>query len=679
MLPLRGMRLVRTIVLSCVVAAALPARAAPLDAVLLPSAPLIADGERVHLLRLYVFGEGALAAGVPTVRAAHGTIVGAPSPVSDGGIALRYRPPKVAQPAGDTLTVVLRGKSAQLAVALEPAGRVKLALEVPQGPLLLGRGSETPLKLHVRDAGGRPARAAVRMAASVGRLGPLREVAPGEYQLSYTPPDERYPQVAIVAALSVGDGAFAAAPIKLAAKVTVQGEGEPGATMLVSVDNHEFPAVAIGPDGRFSVPLVVPPGGRAVGVSTDRLGNQQRREVDLALPPFVRQVLGVVPPALPADGAARAEVVAFSVDARGEPERHAPPPLSADAGTLSPPAVRGDGLTTWTFTAPNQVGSGAATLRTPGATTKVALRPGPPRAIELVAPAETLPAGLEAAVTVDVRVRDGAGTPVSGARLAAALAGGRVLGVSERGSGVYAVELVPPRDAGRGTALLHVEVEGMPPGPPRRVTLHPLPASDEGLGAEAWVDDDLGLPVPGARVELTSPAGTSTVVADRYGTARLRFAAPAVRVFRVTAQPADLPGVKAALDYVVAGAGVRAVGSIVGGGVVEVGEPPSFPSLDVALPLRPAAPLDLRVSVEPKRPHAGQPVRVRIAVRGGAAAQLLYEASAGTIEVIRQPTSDGIAELRFVPPADARPGNRYILSVTDAKTRVTAFTEVTVQ
>ena len=42
---------------------------------------------------------------------------------------------------------------------------------------------------------------------------------------------------------------------------------------------------------------------------------------------------------------------------------------------------------------------------------------------------------------------------------------------------------------------------------------------------------------------------------------------------------------------------------------------------------------------------------------------------------MRQP-DDGIAELRFVPPADAPPGSRYLISVTDAKTRVTAFTEV---
>jgi len=40
---------------------------------------------------------------------------------------------------------------------------------------------------------------------------------------------------------------------------------------------------------------------------------------------------------------------------------------------------------------------------------------------------------------------------------------------------------------------------------------------------------------------------------------------------------------------------------------------------------------------------------------------------------------NGTAELRFVPPADAPPGSRYLISVTDAKTRVTAFTEVQVQ
>ena len=676
------MRVVPSLLVGCLVASALRAQAAPpIDAVVLPSAPLTADGERAHRLRLYVVAGDALASGVPTVRAARGEIIAAPVPTSDGGVALRYRPPRVSAPATDTLTVSLRGRERALPVALEPAGRIKLALEVPQAPLVAGHGAPTTLKLHVRDAAGRPTRAALRVGASIGRVGALRETELGEYTFVYTPPDEKYPEVAIVGALSVADGAFTAASLRLAARVTVTGEGEPGASMTLAVDGHEFPSTTVGPDGHFSVPLVVPPGGHATGVSVDKLGNQQRRDIDLALPPFPRLFLAAVPATLPADGVARAEVVAFAVDARGHPERRAPPPLLASAGTLSAPTSRGDGSTTWSFTAPQSLGAGAVTLRGGAASTTIALRPGPPRAIEVVTPKEPLPAGLDAVVTVEVRVRDAEGSPVTGATLTAALAGGRVLGTSERGNGVYTIELVPPHDAGRGTALLHVEVAGVTPGPPRRVTLHPVAravgASDK-LVAEAWIDDDVGLPVSGARVELTAPGATTTVTADRYGTARIEFAQPGARSFRVTAQPAELPGVAAALDYFVVGGVVHAVGSVAGGGVVEAGEPPSFPSVDAPLPLRPAAPLDLRMSVEPARPRAGQAVRVKIAVRGGAASQLLYEASAGTIEVIRRP-DHGTAELRFVPPADAPPGSRYLISVTDAKTRVTAFTEVQVQ
>ena len=91
-----------------------------------------------------------------------------------------------------------------------------------------------------------------------------------------------------------------------------------------------------------------------------------------------------------------------------------------------------------------------------------------------------------------------------------------------------------------------------------------------------------------------------------------------------------------------------------------------------ALTLAVAVPLG---SVEPKSPRPGEPARVRVALRG--AAQLLYQASGGTLDVVK-PAADGVAELRFTPPRDARPGSRYLISVTDAKTRVTAFVEVSV-
>jgi hypothetical protein len=678
MLPGGRMRVVPSLLLGCMIAASARAAGAPLDVVVLPGAPLSADGQRDHLLRLYVVTDDALVPGVPTVRAARGAIVEGPVVTADGGVALRYRPPRVTAPGSDTLTVALDGRETKVAVALEPAGRLALSLEVPAAPLVAGRGAPATLALHVRDAAGRPARAALRVGASIGRIGVLHESSPGEYTMSYTPPEQKYPEVAIVAALSVADGAFTAAPIRLAARVTVKGQGEPGATMTLSVDGHPFPSTIVAADGQFSVPLVVPPGGHTTGVSVDKLGNQQRRDVELSLPPFPRLYLAAVPATLPADGAATAEVVAFAVDARGHPERRAPPPLQASAGALSPASRRGDGSTRWTFTAPAALDGGGVVLHTGGASTRIALRPGPPRRVEVLPPKEPLPAGLDAAVAVEVRVTDADGSPVTGATLAAALAGGHVLSTSERGGGLYAVELVPPRDPGRGTALLHVEVTGVTPGEPRRVTLHAASRAGGELVAEAWIDDDVGLPVPGVRVELAAPARSATVAADGYGTARIQFPAPPGRQFRVTAQPSELPGVAAALDYLIVGGVVHTVGSVVSGGVVESQQPPSFPSVDALLPLRPAAPLDLRLSIDPQRPRPGQPVRVRVVVRGGSASQLLYEVSDGTLEVVRQP-DHGVAELRFVPPADALPGSRYLLSVTDAKTRVTAFLEVRLQ
>ncbi|HEX4456727.1 MAG TPA: hypothetical protein VIA18_02085, partial [Polyangia bacterium] len=121
--------------------------------------------------------------------------------------------------------------------------------------------------------------------------------------------------------------------------------------------------------------------------------------------------------------------------------------------------------------------------------------------------------------------------------------------------------------------------------------------------------------------------------------------------------------------------------SVAGGGVSDAEAPvapPSFPMADITLPLRPPTFADVRLSFEPQKPRVGQPVRVHVDLRVGDPSQLLYQASSGSIEVVRPPGA-GPGELRFIPPDDTRPGARYIISVTDAKTHVTAFTEIQVQ
>src|SRR6185369_1838034 len=102
------------------------------------------------------------------------------------------------------------------------------------------------------------------------------------------------------------------------------------------------------------------------------------------------------------------------------------------------------------------------------------------------------------------------------------------------------------------------------------------------------------------------------------------------------------------------------VASVAGGGVSAGAEgsrddePPSFPTVDAPIPLRPAAAVDMRISAEPQRPKAGEPVKVRIDLRAGDPSQLMYEVSGGNLEVVRAPAG-GAGELRFVPPPDARP------------------------
>src|SRR5262245_60582636 len=85
--------------------------ASSLEAVVLPSHVLAADGETVHLLRLYLIEGDTLVAQPPQVTAARGAVVEPPRPAPDGGWQVRYRPPRVSAPGHDTLQVAVRARS----------------------------------------------------------------------------------------------------------------------------------------------------------------------------------------------------------------------------------------------------------------------------------------------------------------------------------------------------------------------------------------------------------------------------------------------------------------------------------------------------------------------------------------------------------------------------------------
>ncbi len=645
------------------------------EVVVLPAGPLPSGSERALAVYL-VDGERLVAPARVAVRAARGQVVEAPAKAADGGWRFRYRAPAVEAPLADTLRVEAGAVHAEVPLPIEPAGRTRITVEVTPSPLVLGpraRERETAtVLLHVRDAAGRPTAAPLRLGASVGRVGVPTETAPGEYRAVYEAPETRFPQVAILAATSE-DGGYAAVALPLAARVTVEGQAEPGGRITINVEGRAFGPQAVGPDGRFAVPVVVPPGGRAFGVSVDALGNERRREIDLALPAFPRTLLAVVPPVLRADGRARAEVVLAAVDARGQPLRGAPPRLTVDAGALSPPVARGPGLFTATLTAPSGMGRGALRVAAGAASATVGLAPGPPAKVAIAPPAEPLGAGLDLPQPVLVTVADAAGAAIAGAELHATLAGGRVAGIDDLGEGRYRVQVVAPADAGRGRATLRVEVAAAPPGPPRRVSLHLLPSAARGeLRAEAWVDDDLGRAVPGVEVAFAvdgQPAANART--DRYGTAALAVPLRARRV-RLAASVAALGAARATLDVLALADGPRV------GPVEEAAPPPPAPTAERDLPLKPALPVDLRISAEPRAVRPGGVARVRIQLAGAPSGKLLAQASAGRLEPLPS-AAGGPVEYRFVAPPGAAPGSRVLVSVTDPVTGVTVFTEVEVK
>src|SRR5262245_9595495 len=133
-------------------------RAAALEVVAFPAAPLGADGD--HLIEIYVVDGEALVPGTPMVRAQHGSVSEVRA-APDGGWLLRYHAAK----GPDQLLVTTRRGTAKVDLAVEPAGRVQLAMTLSPSPLLLEKGAHAEVRISVRDAAGRPGRAPLRLGA----------------------------------------------------------------------------------------------------------------------------------------------------------------------------------------------------------------------------------------------------------------------------------------------------------------------------------------------------------------------------------------------------------------------------------------------------------------------------------------------------------------------------------
>jgi len=451
---------------------------------LLPPWPLSPDGELVA-----VRGAPALAAEGATVE-----------PVARGV----YR----VVPAPGAARVILRAETAEAAAPVEPPPGV-VEIEVRTPAPVKGRNLTIEIELAVLRAGGEPDAEATPpvVAVSSGQLRDLAPAGPGRFHALYEPASTRHPEVAVLLALvprcplCPTPRAVGHAIVPLSAAIDLPGHSEPGTRTTVTVAGRTFGPGVADARGRFSIPIVVPPGARfASATSVDRSGNRRTAQLDLRLPEVDRLACAAWPRALPADGRSEASVFCVASSPAGAPASGAQLALAASRGEAGPLApVRGP-LQRARFRAP-EGGAGAdalvrASYPEGGAASRdevrIALVSGPPA--EIVARLAREPVPFDATVAAETAARDARGDVLGrpagppGAKLGFVAADRFVAAPS---GAVQHAPLAFALDAGADLATLALRREGRSWVAEAR-TADGRPAADVrlrfGSGAEATTD-----------------------------------------------------------------------------------------------------------------------------------------------------------------------------------------------
>jgi hypothetical protein len=431
------------------------------------------------------------------VVAALAALAGAPTP----------RPARAAEPAVEP------------AAAAAAAG-VQLRVTSPRPYLVLGADGSIDLDVEVVGRGAE-AFSPARVFATVGTLELPRAAAataaPGRLVARYTPPADRFPQVALVVIemASATQRVIGAARLPLHGTTEVPLRSDPGASVTLRIQDRTFGPVTADRQGHVKIPVEVPPGVRdGVARAVDATGNLRETDVDLQPAPFPR-VLIVPPPAIEAGNFA--DVAVLAVDPAGE---WVPSPrlsLRASDGLVHPLGGLAQGEGHFLVEAPRLLRGGALALTAVAAGTPLAradmavpLNPGPPQSLVLAPSSRRLVVGGGGSVQVAVSAHDRFGNPVSAGGAVALVDRQPVpVQITAAGQGVLTVT-APARYTGIDHVIIevalgvvHVEQEiRLTGGPPATLTLdvrEPRLIADGTRGTEL-------------RVQATDSNGTPTMI-----------------------------------------------------------------------------------------------------------------------------------------------------------------------
>ncbi|NMB74779.1 MAG: hypothetical protein GYA21_06575 [Myxococcales bacterium] len=532
-------RLLPGIVLSLLLAC--PARAGEIF-FLPPEGCLPGDGGPEFAVHVLVVG--AAPGGKLALRSSLGSF-SAPQDLGRGLYQALYRPPTVEDRAevlfeGEWTVPgavgVIRGNLRPM-FCRHPCGTLEISASPAE--LVAERDRTSEIVIQARDPAGAPLSGLpLVVTTNVGQLSPVEDLGGGKYRLRFDAPSQPFPQVAVITAADPSHArlervAAARLTIPIAGRLELPGKTTPGVRMEMRVAEKTFGPVTADEKGRFSIPILVPPGyGRGRATSIDRVGNRKVAEVNLFLPPTNQLGIWAFPRALPANGRSRARLLVTTVDPFGHTADLGEVRLRARFGVIGDLRPAGRGLWEAYYTAPAEVAEGLdrieATFPKGGSesrsTVEIRLSPGIAARAVLEA-AEALPADGKTSSPLRVTVTDRRGNRVPNLDVRLRVRPGSVSPPREESPGKYLAEVVVPARPERWSLDVEAEILDRTGSEPAAILASPesLTQGASGVWLEAALVDAGGFPVPQQAVTLSGCGEDQTGTTDRFGRVRFRL------------------------------------------------------------------------------------------------------------------------------------------------------------
>lgn len=499
-------------------------------AVLVPTAPIPADGETTSTVRVYIDNaEGA------RVRVKSDGGKAGPSAVgSDGIVAFPFTPAAVTAPKTVSLKVTVSGDDFMVDLPVVPklAGSLAVAFDPP----VASAAATTMVK--ITPSGTTPVAAGARRLVVTASAGTVDVVAPagdGTYIARYTPPAKMTAPLNVT--FVVSDAAapeiqgYGVLPVTLKRSLTF--DAAAGSNNVLVAGGKQFGPFVAAPSGKVAFDIEVDPRVQT-GQLTTVMPDTSRSQKNVPIPGIATtpQVLILpLPSVIPADGTLKVPVRVATIGPDGELTSGAGLKLSASGGSISPPVADGKEQSA-SWTPPTTAGSVTLTAEFNGvkATKTVKVVTSLPTVTLTTEPYEISKSG--SSFKVLARVKDAAGMGIVGKAPTFVAEGASASGsVKDNKDGSYTASFSVSSKVNRARvmAIPAVDASG---SAPVRILAWPSSATLLANGTDSTsltivAVDALDLPVANTEFKLGVPKGDGgvplSVKSDAHGVARVTY------------------------------------------------------------------------------------------------------------------------------------------------------------